>query len=643
MSVDSMFKPFKLGNLTLPNRIVMTAVKLGYATEKGEVTDRHVGFYIRRAQGRVGLITSEPMYVMRNGRELPTQLGIYTDELLPGLRRFTKSVHALGGLIMAHINHAGRVANPQLVPPGELVSASAVHCPANQVVPRPLNGDEIAEVVAAFGAAARRARQAGFDAIEIPFSHGYLIHQFLSPHTNLRDDQYGGVFENRFRFGREVIETVRQQAGGEIPILVRINALDYVEGGLTIEDALQIVHQLEQLGVNAISVSSGTMCESVPYCLYPSGTPKAHLLPMAARIRKATSLPVIVAGRIRTPTVAREALAAGQTDLIGLARPFLADPDWVRKAESGDEDAILLCAACHQGCLAQLRKGLGTSCIFNPQTGHEAELHIIPAKKPRRVIVVGGGPAGLEAAYIAAQRGHQVSLYEQEDWLGGQFHLASRAPYKEEFLDVIRYLSLMVDRAGVDIHLGVQITPKMLTDMHPETVIIATGGIPLNIPFPGLDQVRWLLASDLLEGVGRVETPTVLVIGGGLVGLEVADLLASQGRQVAVVEMLPEVGADMDLLAKSMLLGRLRKHNVTFYTNTRVTKFSSNAVFAQQDYHEIQFPIETVIIAVGVRPNRELADSLESSGLEMYIVGDAVQPRKVLEAIKEGFEAGLKV
>jgi thioredoxin reductase len=403
MPVDSMFKPFKLGNLTLPNRIVMTAVKLGYATEDGKVTDRHIAFYVRRAEGGAGLITSEPLYVQRNGRELPTQLGIHTDDLVPGLSRMVESVHTAGGLMMAHINHAGRAANPKLIPSDELVSASAVLCPANQVIPRPLTGDEIAE------------------------------------------------------------------------------------------------------------------------------------------------------------------------------------------------------------------------------------------------IVVGGGPAGLEAASIAAQRGHQVSLYEQEDWLGGQFHLASRAPYKEEFLDVIRYLSLMVDRAGVDIHLGVQITPQMLIDMHPEAVIIATGGIPLSIPFPGLDQARWILASDLLEGVGSVETPTVLVIGGGLVGLEVADLLASQGRQVAVIEMLPDVGADMDLLAKSMLLGRLRKHNVTFYTNTRVTRFSSNAVFAQQDNQEIRFPIETVIIAVGVRPNRELADSLESSGLEMYVVGDAVQPRKVLEAIWEGFETGLKV
>jgi 2,4-dienoyl-CoA reductase-like NADH-dependent reductase (Old Yellow Enzyme family)/thioredoxin reductase len=640
---ELLFQPFQIGNLKLPNRVVMTAVKLGYGTPDGGVTEQHLAFYVRRAAGGAGLMITEPMYIQPNGRELPTQLGVHANELIPGLARLADAVHAAGGLIAAHINHAGRAANPKLVSPGDLVSASAVLCPANQVLPHPLALPEIYGVIDAFAAAASRVYAAGFDALEIPFSHGYLIHQFLSPHSNQRQDQYGGTFKNRLRFGSQVIAAVRRQVGSSFPIIVRLNATDYVEGGLLLEDVLQIARELQQLDINALSITSGTMCESVPFCLYPTGTPKAHLLPMAAHIRDAVRLPVIVAGRIRTPAVARTALDAGQTDLVGLGRPFLADPDWVKKAQAGDEEAILLCAACHQGCLAQLRQGEGTHCMFNPLTGREAEFEVLQTEKPRRVLVIGAGPAGLEAAYTAASRGHQVALYEQEKQLGGQLHLAARAPGKEEFVDVISYLGLMAERAGVDLHLGTRVTPEMVISAQPDVVIFATGGIPLTIPFPGLDQAVWLLASDVLGGTNEVESLSAAVIGGGLVGLEVADYLASQGKRVTIVEMLPDVGTDMDILARSMLLGRLRKQDVKILTSTKVARFSKDTAFAQQGDGEIQIPIETVIIAVGVRANHVLADALAQSGLEMFVIGDAAQPRKALEAIWEGFEIGLRV
>jgi len=642
MSGNILFRPLRLGSLTLPNRVLMTAVKLGYATPDGQVTERHLAFYARRAEGGVGLMVSEPMYILRNGREIPTQLGIYDDDLIAGLRHLTDAVHEAGGRIMAHINHAGRAANPKLVPEGERVSASAVPCPANGITPRPLTTGEIAEMVDAFAQAARRAREAGFDAVEIPFSHGYLIHQFLSPRSNRREDEYGGSWENRLRFGREVLAAVRQAVGEEFPLVVRMNAQDYVEGGLTLDDALTLAPALEAMGADALSITSGTMCESVPFCLYPTGTPKANLLPMAAAIRRRVGIPLAVAGRIRSPDVAREALAQGQADWIGLGRAFLADPDWVRKAEAGDDEAILLCAACHQGCLAELRQGHGTSCLINPLTGREWKIRITPAEQPRQIMVVGGGPAGLEAALVAARRGHRVTLYEKNSYLGGQFELATRPPHKEDLEDAIRYLAEQARRNGVDIRLNTKVTPQMVEELDPEVVIIATGGEPIIIPFPGLDEARWVTAHALLRGEAKVTTESALVVGGGLVGLETADFLSAQGIRVTVVEMLPSVGGDLDPLPKAMLLKRLKQQGVEIKVNTKVLRLSRDRVTAEQDGREVSFPVETVVMAVGARANHRLADELKGRP-NLYVIGDAAEPHKALEAILAGLEVGMSV
>jgi 2,4-dienoyl-CoA reductase-like NADH-dependent reductase (Old Yellow Enzyme family)/thioredoxin reductase len=643
MSEDPIFQPLKFGALTLPNRVVMTTVKLGYSSPRGEVSERHHAFYLRRAGSGVGLLTTEPLFVQLNGRELPTQLGCHEDSLTEGLAAMVRGVHAAGGRIMAHLNHAGRAANPKLVPPGELVSASDLVCPANQGVPRPLHPAEIGEVVQAFARAAGRVAEAGFDALEIPFSHGYLIHQFLSPHTNRREDEYGGSLENRLRFGREILEAVRKEIGPAVPVVVRMNAKDYVKGGLDLEDAVLLARELSKMEVDALSVTSGTMCESVPFCLYPAGTPEAHLLPMAARIREASGSPVIVAGRIRSPQVARKALAEGQADLIGLGRPFLADPDWVKKAQDGDDDKILLCPACHQGCLGDLRKGAGTHCLVNPLTGRESTMFVEPAPEPRHIVVVGGGPGGLEAAYVAASRGHRVSLFEERESPGGQLSLAARVPHKEGFGDVIRYLARMAEEAGAVIHLGTKATPERVMAEGPDAVVLATGAVPSSGSFPGMDDVPWLLAKDILEGEGEVEGSSVLLVGGGLVGLEAADFLSAKGNRVVVVEMEEDVGTKLDPLPRAMLLKRLQEQGVEIQTTARVTRFSHGEAVIARGEGELHIPSDVVVMAVGFRSNRQLADELAGRGVDLHLIGDALEPRGAGEAILEGFEVGARV
>ncbi len=408
------------------------------------------------------------------------------------------------------------------------------------------------------------------------------------------------------------------------------------------------------MGVNALSVTSGTMCESVPFCLYPTGTPKANLLPMAASIRSKVEIPVAVAGRIRSPEVAREALELGQADWIGLGRAFLADPDWTAKAEAGDEEAILLCAACHQGCLGELRQGHGTSCMFNPLAGREAEIELTPADQPLRVMVVGGGPAGMEAALVAASRGHDVALYERDDKLGGRLREAVAVPFKEEFADMIRYQQVYVQRNGVDVRMGVEVTPEMVAAENPDVVVLATGADPIVPPLPGLEGTHWMTAYDLLDGRTEVTTDTAFIVGAGTAGLETAEFLARKGVKSIVVKRKPEVGGKMDPLARAVLLKRLESLGVEVRTGVEVVRFETGGdgrttVVARpyphrDDAPEMRFEAETVVIALGLRPDTSLAETLKTDGArEIHVIGDNVSPREALDAIWEGFEVGRKL
>jgi len=425
----SVFEETCIGTLTLSNRFIMAPVKTGYGNLAGEVTQRYINFYLRRAEGGVGLITTEPMYIHPSGKELPNQIGIHEDNLIDGLRRLTDAIHRAGTKVVAHLNHAGRMANPKAthLP---LVSSSAVPCAATDLIPKMLNQTELKTFVDYYRQAAGRAKIAGFDAIELQFGHGYLIAQFLSKLVNDRKDEYGESLENRLRFGLEVLRAVKTEVGADFPVICRLSAKEYIPNGLAIKDSKDIASVLEKAGADALHIAGGSACESPAWYFQHSALPEKVFLGDAVALKKVVGIPIIAVGRLGTPQKVKEALDIFGMDFIALGRPLIADPDFPKKMQNGNENDICLCGACLQGCLSMVKDGKGLSCVINPKVGREGEINIKSTDNPKKVMVIGGGPAGLEAAITAASRGHQIDLYEKDE-LGGQFRLACKPPMKE--------------------------------------------------------------------------------------------------------------------------------------------------------------------------------------------------------------------
>jgi 2,4-dienoyl-CoA reductase-like NADH-dependent reductase (Old Yellow Enzyme family)/thioredoxin reductase len=632
-----LFSPIRIRDMELPNRCVMPPMGTNLGNRDATVSEANLAYIKRQAQSGVGLVISEIIGVHPTGT---VGIGAYDDQFIPGLKKYADAVHEAGAKAAMQLHHAGREAFFQLRK-GTAMGPSAIPSLVYGMAPREMTKDDIRMIIEAFGQAGVRARQAGFDAVEIHGAHGYLLTQFLSTLSNQREDEYGGSFRNRARFVMEVVQEVRKRVGQGFPILLRVSAEEYIKNGYTVEDLQTILPELVEAGVDAIHASIGTHGSPGGITSAPPEFEPGWNVWRAKKIKEAVAIPVIAVGRFNDPRLADEVIGRGETDMVAFGRQQLADPDYLKKAREGRFEDIRLCIACNQGCIERLMLEPGTSirCAINPETGQEGIYPREPAKRALKVWVVGSGPAGLTAAYEAARLGHNVTVFEKEAVAGGQLRYASQAPEKKVYGDWIDWLIRQLKAKGFEILTETQVTERMLEQGNPEVVILATGGEKIVPAVPGLDRAMVCDAFEIL-GHRRPVGRNVVVAGGGLIGMETADFIASQGGQVTLIEMLKHSPVNKITSHGYFLHKRLRAANCRLLFNTRLERIEETSVVTVSDgKEEVISPVDQVVIAVGLKSRDDLKNTLKERGIRHYIVGDAAQVRRIIEAVDEGAKA----
>ncbi len=636
--------------MSLKNRLVFPPILTKYATEDGFVTDPLIAFYRERARGGVGLIIVESAYVDPLGKFAKKMLGICDDKFLSGLERLTRALHLFGVKVAVELSHAGRQTSSKIVH-AQPVAPSELACPIAGERPRALSTEEIEVLIDQFSEGAKRARKAGFDGVEFDGGYGHLISQFLSPHTNQRTDNYGGDRISRLRFVEEIIISTQTKVSQEFPILFRLNGDDLLPGGNTVAESKEIAKALERLGVRGIDIVAG-MHESRKNMEYFSrhssapGSPQGVWVPLARQIKETVSIPVIAGGRINDPLLAEEILQKNEADLIAIGRPLIADPEFPQKAEQGGAEGIRLCVGCGTCQKRSVKTGLSSEvrCLVNPEVGREGDSGLVRVSKPKRVVIIGGGVGGMEAARVASLRGHRVTLFEKGNRLGGQVWLSMLHPLRKEMENIVRYLGSQLQNLSVKVRLDTEVTPKLIRSLEFDGIIVATGARPIIPKIPGLDKELVSFAHEALTG----STPSgqkVVIGGGGLVGAEVADFLGSKGKEVTLVEMLDMIMQDDETFFRSLMLHRLGQYGTRILTNTAVKEVREKRVLMEQEGKLISLEADHFVIAFGYEPDqnlyRHLKDWIEPD--KIYVIGDCVRPRKVIDAIFEGHQAGLKI
>lgn len=687
-----MFSPGQIGTLQVRNRFVMTPMHLGYCPT-GEVTDQLVEFYRVRAHGGVGLIIVGGCGIDRIGNAF-SMIQLDEDSFIPGLRRLTNAIQAEGAKTFAQLFHAGRYAassatNEQPVAP------SAIRSKLSKDIPRELTEDEIKGIIAAYASAAQRAKEGGFDGVEVLASAGYLISEFLSPVTNKRTDRYGGDLYARMTFPLEILSAIREAVGQDYPISFRIAGNDFVPGSNTNEEAKLFCQALEKAGVNLLDVTGGWHESTVPQITM--NVPPGAYSYLAQGIKESVSIPVVACNRINSVELAEKILEEGQADFIGMARPLIADPELPNKANGGQLRIIRTCIACNQGCLDNIFRFKPVACLVNAEAGREAELvktgKVLPIKAPsfpfgpmpggldlpevtgKKVLVIGAGAAGLEFARTARMRGHNVIVWEEREMPGGQLGIAAAPPGRHDFAHLRTFLVNTCMGMGIPIKYGQKATAEnVLATVKKEKfehVVIATGAQPVMPQIPTEEGARVVQSWMVLGGRATVGE-NVVIIGGGAVGIETAHFLAEKGtvdnstmrflytqgaekqekiaelltrgtKKITLVEMLVGIGRDVSISNRWSMLQDLKRYHIDAYDQTTVREIKRNGVIVEHNDEQRLIPADTIVLAIGSRPQNELYTVLKDRLPSLSIIGDAVKPRKAMEAIHEGYDAAMNL